>query len=237
MVNPDYIQASREARKYMINAVESGYYTAGTDSYIETINGMHRVAANGKNGSLNWYSTAGQGNLAINPGQIRKGGRARNSRLPQAQQVEEIAKRYGDPFRVTETSTVRLAEIPTNNLPINQWVKEEGKFYHYYPKGGNDLRPYYAQMQRTAKEAVDLINRQASEEQILEKLAEHYQYAANARPYGQINNSLFMNEVNTLLQKAGLRPMPHGELDIAAMHLQPSTFKKYFTDMYYKTRL
>ena len=46
-----------------------------------------------------------------------------------------------------------------------------------------------------------------------------------------------MNEANTLLQKAGLRTMPHGELDHAAMHLQPDAFKRYFVDTYYATKL
>ena len=234
-VNQDYIQASKDARKYMIDAVESGEYTASTDSYMQTMNEMHRVSANGKSGNLDWYKDAGQGKMSVNPGEIRTGGRPRNSRIEQAQKVEEIAKKYGDPFKVTGNSLVDLPGIPTNNLPANRYV--DGQFFHYYPKGGETLRPYYRQMHRTAKEAVSLINQQASEREILEKLAEHYQYAANARPYGQINNSLFMNEVNTLLQKAGLRPIPHGELDIAAMHLQPNTFKKYFVDTYYKTKL
>ncbi len=234
-VNQDYIQASKDARKYMIDAVESGEYTASADSYMQTMNEMHRVSANGKSGNLDWYKDAGQGKMSVNPGEIRTGGRPRNSRIEQAQKVEEIAKKYGDPFKVTENSLVDLPGIPTNNLPANQYI--EGTFYHFYPKGGDALRPYYEQMQRTAKEALALINNQASDREILEKFAEHYQYAANARPYGQINNSLFMNEVNTLLQKAGLRPMPHGELDIAAMHLQQNNFKKYFVDTYYKTRL
>lgn len=158
-----------------------------------------------------------------------------NSRAEQARKVEEVARQYGDPFRVSETSTVNLAGIPTDNLPLNQNVN--GTFFHHYPNGGNALRPYYQQMHRTAQEALELINNNASERAILEKIAEHYQYAANARPYGQINNSMFMNEVNTLLQRAGMKTMPHSELDIAAMHLQPDTFKQYFIDTYYKTML
>ena len=46
-----------------------------------------------------------------------------------------------------------------------------------------------------------------------------------------------MNEVNTLLAKAGMKRMPQGILDIASMHLQPDTFKKYFIDQYYATAL
>ncbi len=72
---------------------------------------------------------------------------------------------------------------------------------------------------------------------ILGKIAEHYQYAANARPFEQINNSLFMNEVNTLLKKAGMKSIPHGMLDHAAQRLQPETFKRYFVDFYYNNQL
>ena len=235
VINGDYISASRDARKYLNDVIDSGKYTRSADDYIETMNNMHRVSANGANGNLNWYADAGQGGMDVNPGKIRGKGRPRNSRGAQAQKVEQVAKQYGDPFRVANTSTVNLPGIPKGNLPINQNLG--GTFYHWYPDGGDALRPYYEQMYRTSKEALDLIKRNASERTILEKIAEHYQYAANARPYGQINNSLFMNEVNSLLQRAGLRTMPHGELDIAAMHLQPNTFKKYFIDTYYKTRL
>ena len=68
-------------------------------------------------------------------------------------------------------------------------------------------------------------------------MAEHFQYAANARPYSQINNSLYMNEINTLLQRAGMKVMPHSNLDVVAQRLQPETFKKYFIDTYHQTAL
>ena len=92
-------------------------------------------------------------------------------------------------------------------------------------------------MHRTAKEALALIEQGAPQDKILAKIAEHYQYAANARPFGQINNSMFMNEVNTLLQKAGMKTMPHGMLDHLAQRLQPEAFKKYFIDEYKRTAL
>jgi hypothetical protein len=56
---------------------------------------------------------------------------------------------------------------------------------------------------------------------ITRKWTNDYQYAANMRPYDQINNSFFMNEMNTMLQKAGLGTMPHGMLDHAAQRMQP----------------
>lgn len=239
VVNKDYIQASKDAREFMNKAIESEKYTKSVDDYIETMNKMHEVSAKGASGKLNWYADAGQGSIPVNPGKIRDFSLS-NGRFKEAAEVEQIAKKYGDPFRVSKSSTVDLPGIPKNNLPKVSYDEAAypGQFRHIYPEGKNaGLRPYYEQMYRTSKEATELISKQASEKAILEKIAEHYQYAANARPYGQINNSLFMNEVNTLLQKAGLRTMPHGNLDHAAMYLQPDAFKKYFIDTYYKTRL
>lgn len=225
-----YIRTSREARAFMNDAIESGSYTKDLESYIKTMNRMHEISAHGKSGNYYWYGEAGHGSNTINPGQIRSEGRMQNRRLDSAKQIEEVAKQYGDPYRVDITSTVKLKGIPKDYLPCDY----EGG-YHIYPDGKSLTKYYYKEMHRTSKEVIKLINNGASERKILKKLAEHYQYAANARPYGQINNPLFMNEVNTLLSKAGMKGMPQGILDIAAMHLQPDTFKKYFMDQYYAT--
>lgn len=235
-VDAGYIQASREARGFLNDAIASGEYTQSLDSYIQTMNNMHVVSATGKNGQLNWYSDVGQGGMAINPGNIREGG-CSNGRYTEATQIEAIARRYGDPYRVSNQSQrVNLEGIPTEHQPLD--INNDAMGYrHYYPDGSSLEKYYYKEMHRTAAEALELINSGASETQILHKIAEHYQYAANARPYGQINNSLFMNEINTLLSKAGMKGMPHGMLDHAAMRLQPETFKKYFADEYRKTAI
>lgn len=229
-VNEKYIQTSREARQYLYQSIESGAYTESLDSYIQTINDMHVISAVGKDGTKFWYKDAGQGGLAVNPGVIRGKGQLSNQRVAQAMQVEEVAKKYGDSYRVNQSSKVKLDGISEHFLPRD--IAGGG---HVYPDGASLKTEYYAQMHRTAKEALELIESGASEKKILAKIAEHYQYAANARPYGQINNSLFMNEINSLLTKAGLNTMPHGQLDIAAMHLQPKTFQKYFIDQYHAT--
>ncbi len=244
-INPKYIKTSREARQYLNESIESGSYTKSLDSYIETMNDMHVVSAKGKSGNDFWYNEAGQGGIAVNPGVIRGRGEMFSPRYNQAKTVEDIAKRYGDPYRVpTEIGTsikVRLKGIPDKYLPECKFDYNPGNgsigYYHVYPDGKSLKSYYYKEMYRTSKEALELINNGAPKDQILGKLAEHYQYAANARPYGQINNSLFMNELNTLLSKAGLKTIPHGELDIAAQRLQPNTFKKYFIDQYNKTAL
>ena len=233
-INSNYVQTSVEAREYLYDAIESGQYTDSFESYVQTMNNMHKVSATGRNGNNEWYSQAGNGSNSVNPGQIRGRGYMVNHRTNTAIEAEEIAKQYGDSYRVETTkSQVNLKGIPDKYKPTDY---NYGEHSHQYPDG-EGLGYYYKEMHRTAKETLDLINKGASEQKILKKIAEHYQYAANARPYGQINNSLFMNEINTLLQKAGLKTIPHGNLDQISMHLQPETFQKYFIDQYYQTAL
>lgn len=233
-INSNYVQTSIEAREYLQDAIESGQYTDSFESYVQTMNNMHKVSATGRNGNNEWYSQAGNGSNSVNPGQIRGSGSMVNHRTNTAIEAEEIAKQYGDSYRVETTkSQVNLKGIPDKYKPTDY---NYGEHAHQYPDG-DGLGYYYKEMHRTAKETLDLINKGASEQKILKKIAEHYQYAANARPYGQINNSLFMNEINTLLQKAGLKTIPHGNLDQISMHLQPETFQKYFIDQYYQTAL
>ena len=235
-VDAGYIRASREARGFLNDAIATGEYTQSLDSYIQTMNNMHVVSATGRNGQLNWYSDVGQGGMQINPGKIRQGG-CSNGRYREATEIEAIARRYGDPYRVdNQSQRVNLDGIPTDHQPLDINTEDSG-YRHFYPDGSSLEKYYYKEMHRTAAEALELINSGASQTQILHKIAEHYQYAANARPYGQINNSLFMNEINTLLSKAGMKGMPHGMLDHAAMRLQPETFKKYFADEYRKTAI
>ncbi len=240
-INANYVKTSVEAREYLQDAIASGQYTDSFESYVQTMNNMHRVSAMGKSGKNEWYSQAGSGGNSVNPGEIRGSGYMVNHRTNTAIEAEEIAKQYGDSYRVTKgESRVKLDGIPKEYQPKDTYdkhaVEDWAKHSHYYPDGAS-MGYYYKEMHRTSKETLDLINKGASEQEILAKVAEHYQYAANARPYGQINNSLFMNEINTLLQKAGLKTMPHGNLDQISMHLQPETFQKYFIDQYYQTAL
>ena len=215
----------------MNESILSGAYTRDLNSYIETINQMHVISAKGKNGNIDWYSSVGQGSLGVDAGVIRGKGSLRNNRVETAELSENIALRYGDSYRTSNSgSTVKLKGIPKEYLPQDFGTQ------HFYPDGMG-LNHYYKEMHRTAQEALDLIANGATEKQFLAKIAEHYQYAANARPYSQINNSLFMNEINTLLKRAGMKTIPHGNLDTVAMHLQPESFKKYFIDEYYKNAI
>lgn len=236
-VNSNYVKTSVEAREYLQDAIASGQYTEDLRSYAQTINKMHEISHLGRSGKNEWYSQVGDGKNEINPGLIKGQGEiAHNGRINTAQEAEEIAKKYGDSYRVKQSeSKVNLDGIPKEYQPTDCYDNIVGHTHHY--PAGDSMIYYFEQMHRTSKETVNLIKKGASEQEILKKIAEHYQYAANARPYGQINNSLFMNETNTLLQMAGLKTIPHGNLDQISMHLQPETFQKYFIDQYYQTAL
>ena len=77
---------------------------------------------------------------------------------------------------------------------------------------------------------LDSLPKDAPKEVVLKNIGEFYQYAANVRPFFNVNNSLFMNVTNELIGRHGLKPVYHGILDHAAQRLQPEAFNRYFQD-------
>ncbi len=228
----NYIQTSKETQFHFNKAIDTGVYTQSFESYKNTMCTAHKIAYSGYTGNKFWYKKH-DNYVKIEPYAIRnEDGLLKNNYEEYAHEVEKIAKRYGDPYRANnpQFTTVNLKGISKYALPSNSTSM------HVYP-ASSSMDEYFNQMYETSKQAINLINNNAPQRMILEKIAEHYQYAANARPYQQINNSLFMNEVNTLLKKAGMKAIPHGMLDHAAQRLQPETFKKYFTDYYCANKL
>ena len=231
-VDNNYLKTSKEVRFYLNKAIESGSYIQSFNEYKRTVCFAHKIAYCGFSGNEHWYKKHGR-LLQIEPYNVRTyNGRLRSNYTDKAQEVEQIAKRYADPYRANNPNytTVKLNGISPSGLPANS------ESTHLYPTA-DYLDEYFVQMYRTSKEAINLINNNANKKLIIDKIAEHYQYAVNARPFEQINNSLFMNEVNTLLKKAGMQTIPHGILDHAAQRLQPQTFIKYFEDYYMANRL
>ena len=234
--NPEYIQASKETREFFNSAIENGEYLNSSESYMQTIKKAHKIACNGKDGNLDWYGpkSGRQGRIENIPGEFCTD-RPVAPRQTTAPEIETIAKKYNDKFNVSETSSVELEGIDKKYRPLNTGT-DDGGISHFYPEP-ESYPQYFKQMHRTASEAMELIKKSAPQDEILAKLAEHYQYAANVRCFGQVNNSLFMNEINTLLKEAGMKPMPHGKLDYAAQCLQPKAFREYFIDTYKSTAL
>ena len=227
----NYISNSKEIRQHFLDAMETGEYLASPQSYIRTMNRGHELAFAGSNGTSYYYNK--NGHLArpdeINPGEIMGAYvHPSNARVEESQFVESIARKYGDEYTLDKASSVKLPGISREALPENL----NGR--HWYAPGTH-YSEYFGEMYRTAKNCMNLIEQGASQSEILGAIAEHYQYAANLRCYNNINNSLFMNEVNTMLKKANMPTMPQGMLDHVAQRFQPDSFKKYFIDEYNRT--
>ena len=250
-----YAENSRDVRAHFNSAIDNGTYLDSYESYVETMNNAHKLAYSGKSGNNLYYVKDGKP-YVMEAGKWRTDGinhrRDTGCRYFGDESVEQIAQRYNDPLQevmnmgnVNKTSRVKLKGIPEKYQPKDTWELDEFDGFigttanyagHTYPPA-EALEMYHREMYRTAKEAINRIKNCESTDRILEALAEHFQYAANARTYSQINNSLYMNEINTLLQRAGMKVMPHGNLDIVAQRLQPEAFKRYFIDTYHKTAL
>lgn len=231
-IDENYLKTSEEVRFFLNKAIDTGIYLQSYEDYKNTVIQAHKIAYCGFSGNEFWYKKRNHF-LSMDPYQIRNDNlNMVNNYGEKALEVEEIARRYGDSYRASDNKNkkVQLQGISPNALPINSGSS------HIYPAGVY-MEEYLKQMYRTSAEVMELIKYNAPKNMILGKIAEHYQYAANARPFEQINNSLFMNEVNTLLKKAGMKSMPHGILDHAAQRLQSGTFKRYFVDFYYNNQL
>lgn len=62
--------------------------------------------------------------------------------------------------------------------------------------------------------------------QLIDELLGYYHAAVNLMPFANINNSLFMAQVNAILRLVGLRPLPHASLDSYALILSYHCFAK-----------
>ena len=154
----------------------------------------------------------------VAPGEIRKGEWYRNNYQDESREVEKIAMRIGSSFRLATLRQVGLFGISSDAQPMNV------NGAHFYP-GGSRLPEYFAQMQRVISEFMLLEPGKADPIVVIDKIAEFYQYASNARPFTQINNSVFMNMANAMLEMHGLAGIPHGILDHIAQRIEPEKFK------------
>lgn len=229
---PDnYILNSISVRQALNNAIENGTFIKNPRSYRDLIETAHKLAYHGPEGNIYYYMKDGK-LLEMNAGELKSDGIWSSSYIEEGREIAAIAEKYNDPYY----QTYHNDDLNAINLPGVKGRPHNNGAQHIYPDN-RYADQYFKMMHQTAKEAMELINRGAPQDQILAKIAEHYQYAVNFRPFEQINNSLFMTEINTMLKKAGMAPIPHGKLDFAAQRLQPETFKKYFIDQYNQTAI
>ncbi|OGY06972.1 MAG: hypothetical protein A3D24_01470 [Candidatus Blackburnbacteria bacterium RIFCSPHIGHO2_02_FULL_39_13] len=143
-------------------------------------------------------------------------------------EVMPIAQKYSDPYSIkTDLQSPRLPGISDSALPTDQWTSR-GIVVHYYPDTRYNFQ-YSKQMRTTLEQIGEALPKGATEDTI-SLISQYYQYGINSRMFEQVNQTLFANQVNAMLQRLGLNPVEHGILDFVAMRLQPENFNKYFID-------
>ena len=213
--NFKYWSNQNDARKVFLKALESGEID-DLDSFIALTKKMHEVAVEGADGTNLYYKKP------VDPGVYRSGSGWHNNYVDESYEVQNLAKKIGVKIDYDKEWKVRLSGIPENGLPENVGTE------HLYPDP-RYIDDYFDQMYQSLQRLDEIpLHVNGGQEAAVREIATYYQYGANARPFENINNSIFMNEANVLLRSRGLEEIPHGLLDHAAQRLQPEEFQKLF---------
>lgn len=237
-----YEKNQTDARRYLVEMMQSGSLYKDKETFQAAIQQAHRIAASG-----GVYQEVGAGNLKVtdeNAGRIRREGTPTNSRKGEALRVATIAKKYGDRYgerfspvflpNTEASSTVALDRVDSKFWPkdftdVDSSGKPDVYSYEFDYPDGEGMDQYFDAMFQIGKDiTTEMAQQNPNKDRILEMIAEQYQYGAIARPFDQINNSLFMNLANAQIKLLGYNGVTHGEMDLVAQRLQTSTFKHYF---------
>lgn len=223
-----YWQNNAEARLVFDDYVNQGDFSNGK-AFKSMLKKSHRLAVEGSDGERRYYKKSGAplGEDQLPGGEFHPGvmGGIRNE---ESAQVEKLAQKYGDPYRLESdqpSQAVQFPGIESKDQPNNMVML--GGQRHIYPTP-KAFDAYFDQMQNRLDKLEKLPP--DAKDQKLQTIGEFYHYAANVRPFHNVNNSLFMNFTNSLLKRHGFKPVYHGLLDHAAHRLQPKAFNQYFKD-------
>jgi len=134
-----------------------------------------------------------------------------------------IAQLYDDPYWKREVLGPVLGDIPRHMLPRDEL--RNGIIEHYYP----DLIHKHVYLRHIHKMLKEIIAHEVpGDETYLGKIAYFFQLLVNLHLFVNINNSVYMNIVNALLEIGGCSGIKHGILDFVALRLQTDNFSKYF---------
>ena len=203
------IKKSIEQEKYFLLSLINKSFRNNKTWLIE----LHKKQAyKGKGGKLLTKKRTSQGEHSIMVKQI----------------IIPLAKKYSDPYIDKDMQVITLPGICFDALPKDLWVNNN-VVWHYYP----DPIYYKQYLQIMRKKLIALVkklsdNRNVTE--ILTIIGLYYQYGINMHMFEDINQSLFINQINSILLLLNLKPINHGVLDFVAMRFQPENFTKYFID-------
>lgn len=223
-----YWQNNVEARQVFENYLDRADFS-DAEAFETMVKESHRLAVEGSEGDHRYYKIRDRvaDSEQLPAGEFHNGvtGGIRNE---ESRTVEEIARAYGDPYRLDQENPVKavaLEGISEADQPQNFPLMGGQRHIYPSPRAFGD---YFEQM-RKRLDRLDKLPAESKQEK-LKLIGEFYQYGANVRPFRNVNNSLFMNFTNVLLKRHGFKPVYHGILDHAAHRLQPRAFNAYFQD-------
>lgn len=217
-VNGPYYENALEARHEFTKWLKQ---SSGKNMNVEefkAINAqMHKTSAIGRNGDRP-YKTSAYDSQGISPGKTRDIHLNYSSSRPGAQ---KYAEKIADLLRKEKnipSGLVRVPGVKVSAQPVNVFAQ------HLYPSG-KSLDEYFEQ-------GAALLNKinatPLGARGVVDDIAQYYYTMINARPYEQINNSIFMNQVNSMLEVHGFGGMSHGYMDHLAHRLSFDQFKEVF---------
>ncbi len=236
-----YKMNQAKARALIVDQLANGQLYKDKDSFTRAIQEAHKLAA-----SDNVYQEVGAGSMKLdesNAGQIRGEGTPTNKRISQSIKVAELAARYGDRyaarFNASTPNIKNMSQVELDRVDKKYWPKDYiatddagrplKETYSFDYPDGESMDSYFTAMADIGNQIAAEINSPTpNKDRALQLIAEQYQYGAIARPFDQINNSLFMNLANAQIKALGFKGITHGEMDIAAQRMQVGTFEYYF---------
>lgn len=236
--DPQYIRNGRRAldrfAAYLLQPEN-----VGGEELIEACAAMHRLFSLGESGAESYrrldrdrtLAETGQYTLdATPPGEFRRElAKPPYSIRPDA---TEYAERINRTVLGNEESLaaepLRMPGLHAEAWPLNRdyYYSRYGKTarVHFYP-AAHHIPAYFA----AAAPILDSARTaQAGCRDALRAIAVYYYLMINARPYGMLNNGLFMGQVNVLLVLHGFEPVCHGALDHLAHRFQVGPFEFLF---------
>ena len=248
--DPDYIRNYGAVREYLVGAFREGTLYSSPETFASYLKLAHGFL--GKSGDYNRLSAQ-----KLDPneyGEFQAPGRSSNSRLSQSRWASEIAAMFGDAYGANgrfesgqpnsqDVWQLELPGISRDNIPYDV-VRYDGKgnlkslnhkkyvnngYEYVYPDSAG-AGEYMQQMQQLGR-TIETATKEGGMnfDDVLALVAKQYQYGVSARPFKQINNSLFMQLANAQVKMLGFGGLTHGHMDIAAQRMRPDAFARYFT--------
>ena len=118
--------------------------------------------------------------------------------------------------------------LPKIKNPINFGFSKDEP-YLMYGLMKKDAGEFLRAMSKSHRKAIkSILNPDSTLNDKLGRIANYYQYAISSHLFQTANNSIFMNQVNFMIKKSGLKPIMHGELDAMANILSQKDFERHF---------